>query len=1645
MHPRRNGGSTAVKARNGFAIALFVALLALAAGPVAAAAAALVIESPQANSTTGKQPAISGTTLDSLDEVSVAIHEGSASGELSQPVLSASPGPLGGWSVTPRALGDGTYTAVAEQHETLGQETATSEVTFTVDASPPQVTLNQPPTPSNNTRPAFSGTASDDSEPVRVYVYSGSHAGGTPVAEATANGNGGAWGSSEATPELGEGDYTAVARQESSLGNGEGQSNEVHFEVITASPGVSLDQPETPSGNTRPAFSGNAEDTTTVRVLVYAGSTVSGTPVAEATASGNGGAYTTGKTDVALAEGQYTAQAVQESSLHNPAGESEPRTFVIVTASPKVTLNQPETPSKNTRPTFSGEASDTKTVRVFVYAGSSVGGTPVAEATAAGTRGPYTTGATNNELSEGEYTAQAVQESSLGNEAGRSVAVTFKVVTASPKVTLNQPKTPSNNTTPVFTGNATDSEPVTVKVYAGSSPTGLLEAEARSTGGGSYTTAAAEPALSEGTYTAIAIQPSSLGNEPGKSEAVTFTVITAPPKVTLDAIKTPSNTTRPSFSGMATDTTPVTIEIHEGSGTGGPVVSRASATGTGGAWASGEANTALGSGTYTAVATQASSLGNPGGTSNAITFEVDLSSPTVTIEGPPALSKDNKPTFSGTATDTTNVKVHVYNGAEEEIASASARPEAGRWSTNSEGLLASGTYSAVATQESSLGNPPGESARVNFTVNSEPPKITLNPPALRSNNRTPSFTGTASDTEPVVVHVYEGSKPEGTEVAKASATGTGGSFSTGAVSPELAGGKHTYTAVATQKSSLENEAGRSNAVTFVVDTNSPKVTLVQPASPSKDISPTFTGEASDTETVVVRVYEGTKPEGHEVAKASAPGTGGAFSTGAATPALASGVHTYTAIAIQQSSLGNGPGESEPVTFVVDTTAPKVTLEAPESPSKVTAPTFKGTASDTEPVTVHIYAGAKAEGVPVSSATATVASEAFKSTAASPGLSGSPAQKYTAVAEQPSSLGNAAGKSNAVSFVVDTTSPTVTLNQPKTPSNNTKPTFSGSASSTTPVEVHVYEGTVAEGKEVAKATAAPNSERKFSVTSPALGTGIHSYTAVAIETSPLGNPQGESAAVRFLVDTQPPEVKLVAPPPLSGETSPTFEGESNDTKQVTVNIYRGVGKKAEEGKPYATATAPGSGGSFTDAFTQWTSGKTSRSLEAGQYTAIAVQESSLGNADGKSAPAVFFVDPSAPDVELNTPPALSNDASPSFTGTTTDTPPVTVEIFRGATTGAEPVSSATTAGDVVGNTWKTEPAAPPLTEGEYTALAKQESRLAGHPGVSREVHFFIDASPPQVSVDGASLVSSGTEAVTGAAGNASRDIQQVTVQLFGGGAIEPGDEPIQTVAVSAGGGRWSATFGGLAPGSYAVRALQRDQADNTGVSNTLPFSIEAPAPAPRLPPPSTSFSWIPANPRAGQSVSLIAEASDPSSAITGFAWDTTGSGAFAPGGPDLTTTFASAGSHTVSLRVGSADGQSTTVSKTIPVGSRLLPLMQPFPVVRITSLVTRRGTKVELLSVMAPPGALITVRCSGRRCPARSARHAIAATRPRAQFVTFRRFEHLLAPRVTLRVTVTKAGTLGKWTKLVVRSRKLPRRRDACVEGTIIKPTSCAQG
>src|SRR5208283_4721153 len=190
----------------------------------------------------------------------------------------------------------------------------------------------------------------------------------------------------------------------------------------------------------------------------------------------------------------------------------------------------------------------------------------------------------------------------------------------------------------------------------------------------------------------------------------------------------------------------------------------------------------------------------------------------------------------------------------------------------------------------------------------------------------------------------------------------------------------------------------------------------------------------------------------------------------------------------------------------------------------------------------------------------------------------------------------------------------------------------------------------------------------------------------------------------------------------------------------------------------------------------------------------------------------------------------------------------------------------------------------------------------------------------------------SQLIQGTADTLEGDLPTITIGLYSGTTAEPRAH-LETLAVEAVEGAWSATFGGLRPGTYTARAEQSDDAGNTGTSAPVIFTVTAPAATGPLPP-VASFRWFPSDPMTGERVSLVSDSTELASPITAFAWALAAGGAFRVGGPVLNTSFSTPGAHVVWLRVTAADGLASGASETIHVTSPPLNLMQPFPIVRM---------------------------------------------------------------------------------------------------------------
>ncbi len=119
-------------------------------------------------------------------------------------------------------------------------------------------------------------------------------------------------------------------------------------------------------------------------------------------------------------------------------------------------------------------------------------------------------------------------------------------------------------------------------------------------------------------------------------------------------------------------------------------------------------------------------------------------------------------------------------------------------------------------------------------------------------------------------------------------------------------------------------------------------------------------------------------------------------------------------------------------------------------------------------------------------------------------------------------------------------------------------------------------------------------------------------------------------------------------------------------------------------------------------------------------------------------------------------------------------------------------------------------------------------------------------------------------------------------------------------------------------------------------------------------------------------------------------------------------------------------------------------MTPFPLVRLAGLIYPRSVRIRVLSVRAPVGARISVRCRGTSCPLRSTVRLVRAQGARtAATIAFGRLrDRRLRSGTRLQIRVTSPGTIGKYTSFRFRAGAAPQRLDRCLVPGRTAPAPC---
>jgi len=307
-----------------------------------------------------------------------------------------------------------------------------------------------------------------------------------------------------------------------------------------------------------------------------------------------------------------------------------------------------------------------------------------------------------------------------------------------------------------------------------------------------------------------------------------------------------------------------------------------------------------------------------------------------------------------------------------------------------------------------------------------------------------SFLGTQSGGGYVVRRYAQSSSTATTPGTACSGTISGSTSTLTCTEHSVPGGTWQYTVTPVLGSWRGTESAKSGIAGV------PGISIVFPSSggryddttwPAGCASAGFCGTASDTSgsglaNVKVSIrqgsgnyWNGTSFGGGAQILFTASGTTSWSYGFAASNFPAEGSYTVTAVATDN----NSNTSSSSTTFVIDRTAPVVTLTSPANNALLgtAEPTFSGAAGtatgDTTTVTVKIYSGPNVLGTLIQTRTTTASGSSW-TVGASPGLSDG---QFTAQAQQSDTAGSA-GSSSPNTFTVDSTAPTSTITFPTAP-------------------------------------------------------------------------------------------------------------------------------------------------------------------------------------------------------------------------------------------------------------------------------------------------------------------------------------------------------------------------------------------------------------------------------------------------------------------------------------------------------------------------------------------------------------------------------------------------------------------------------------
>ncbi|WP_228301552.1 BapA/Bap/LapF family large adhesin [Acinetobacter soli] len=1420
----------------------------------------------------------------------------------------ATVGSDGKWSFTPSpALADGSHSISYTATDKAGNESGKSPaIDFTVDTIPPlanavtvldlyddvgaiQGTIsNSPDSLTDDTRPAYSGTADASVAIVKVYD-NGAYLGSATV------GTDGKWSFTPSTP-IGAGPHSFTASGVDAAGNEGPQSAAWQFKVVGAAPSApsiqsvtdnqgdvtgDLQKNQTTDDRT-PTISGTGQVGAVVTVYV------DGTAVGSTTVASDG-TWSVTTTDLG-ADGTKNLIAKQTDGAGQSSPDSGAYPIVLDTTAPATPTTAP-TGTDDQAPvigpiTSGGSTNDsTPTIAGTGTAGNVItikDGDTVLGSTTVASDGTWSF-TPNTPLTDGSHSIGYTEKDPAGNESGKSPTLDFNLDTTNVVVSINKAvdnvgskvgdlanNAATDDTTPTLVGTGTAGAIVTISVDGGAA---VGSAVVNSSGNWSYTL----PTQSEGSHSYTATASNAAGTQGSASFNLTIDT-TAPSIPSIGLVSDDVGLVQgPLGNGASTDDTTPTlsgtgatpgdvIKVYDGNDVVGSVT-----VGADGSWNYTIPAPGLTEGPHNLSVTATDPVGNESGKSDPFTVNVDLTAPTATASlvsitqdtgssGSDFVTSDNTLVFNlsttGTLASGEYVQISLNGGATWINA---VQGSGNSWSYDNTGnTLADGSYSIQTRVVDAAGNT-GTAATQVIVVDTQAPttdnSISLTGYADDVAPNTGDFgTGTTTnDTSPLLkgtvtglkegdsVQIYEGTTLLGT------ATVIGGSFSYQL--SNVSEGPHSYTAAIVDQAG--NVGTTSTSFNLTVDTIPPLANAVtvldlyddvgaiqgtvsnSPDSLTDDTRPAYSGTA-DASVAIVKVYD----NGAYLGSATV-GTDGKWSFTPSTP-IGAGPHSFTASGVDAA--GNEGPQSAAWQFKVVGAAPSAPSiqSVTDNQGDVTGdlqknqttddrtPTISGTGQVGAVVTVYV------DGTAVGSTT--VASDGTWSvTTTDLGADGT----KNLIAKQTDGAGQSSPDSGAYPIVLDTTAPVkpgvVTAiddqGQIQGPIANNgttddkNPEFKGTGTAGDVI-------TIKDGNTVLGSTTVASDGTWSFTPSTGLADGAHSITTTA--TDAAGNTSAASDALNFTVDTT--NVVVSINKAVDNVGSKVGDLANNAATDDTTPTLVGTGTAGAivtisvDGGAAVGSAVVNSSGNWS--YTLPTQSEGSHSYTATASNAAGTQGSASFNLTiDTTAPSIPSIGLVSDDVGLVQGPlgngASTDDTTPTLSGTGA-TPGDVIKVYDGN----DVVGSVTVGAD---GSWNYTIPAPGLTEGPHNLSVTATDPVGNESGKSDPFTVNVDLTAPTAT---ASLVS-----ITQDTGSSGSDFvtsdNTLVFNLSTTGTLASGEYVQISLnggatwinAVQGSGNSWSYDNTGntLADGSYSIQTRVVDAAGNTGTAATQVIVVDTQAP------------------------------------------------------------------------------------------------------------------------------------------------------------------------------------------------------------------------